>query len=289
MTFFLLDLLSFFLSLLGFRGLRAFAYLLGFLAFDIMRIRRKIVLGNLDIVFGSKISNKKKRQIGRKSVINFISTALEFVAAKRLLPKAKFEFENKNHADHVIFQSQLGIYAICMHLGNWEYFCHINAKQYSPVNVVVKDVLSGKAEQWIKKLRYELGYKLLDRVGKLTAAQQIFNAIDNKEIVGFIVDQKRSKGQMLPFFGRLTPTNDGLAKLYFRKPAIIFSGTITRLKPGHFRIKYFDPFIYKKDPNLSLNENIQKFTLQVNQFLEPIILSNPEEYHWLHNRWKLKK
>src|SRR5690606_4282428 len=126
------------------------------------------------------------------------------------------------------------------------------------------------------------------RTGKLTATQQIFNAIDNKEIVGFIVDQKRAQGQMLPFFGKMASTNDSLAKLYFRKPAVIFAAIITRGKPGHFKVKYFEEFIYKKDPSLSLAENITKFTLQVNQFLEPIILSKPDEYYWLHNRWNLK-
>lgn len=257
--------------------------------FDVFRIRRKIVLGNLDIVFGTNLSKKEKERIGRKSSSNFILTALEFITAEYLLPKAKFEFENHEKTDQSIKHSQKGFYAICMHLGNWEYLCHINAKIYSPVNVVVKDVLSGKTEQWIKHLRHKLGYKLMNRGGKVTATQQIFNAIDNNEIVGFIVDQKRRNGQMLPFFGRLTPTNDSLAKLYFRKPASILAATIKRKKPGHFLVTYFDPVVYNKDPNLSLGENIKNFTLQVNQFLEPIILENPEEYHWLHNRWNLKK
>ncbi len=218
---------------------------------------------------------------------NFISTALEFVAAQYLLPKAKFHFKNKELADKIIHKNK-GLYSICMHLGNWEYLCHINAKTYMPVHVVVKDLLSGNAEKWIKTLRHKLGYRLTDRTKKISSAQQIFQAIENKEIVGFIVDQKRRNGQMLPFFGKLASTNDGLAKLYFRKPAPLLCASITRVKPGEFLIEYF-PFEYERNSNLSISENITEMTKQINTLIEPILYQNPEEYYWLHDRWKTKR
>jgi len=287
-TFFFLNSLSFCLSLLGFRGLRGIAYLIGYLAFDVFGLRKSIILGNLDIVYGTSLTIKKKKKIGRKSMINFFSTILEFIAAKHLLPKAKFIFKNKECTDKIISRHK-GLYAICMHFGNWEYLCHINAKIYSPVNVVVKDVLKGKVELWIKNLRKQLGYKIIDRTLKRSAANQIFDAIDRNEVIGFIVDQKRPNGQFLPFFGKEASTNDSLAKLYFRKEAPMTAATIIRKKPGHFLIEYSQEFIYKRDPSISLAEDISKMSLKLNQFLEPIILKNPEEYYWLHNRWSLEK
>ncbi len=288
MTFYLLDFLGFSLSLLGFKGLRVLAYILGFIMFDILRIRRKIILANLDIVYADRLSLKEKKRIGRMSVVNFMSTILEFLASKRLAPKAVFEFENKELADEGIARGQ-GLYVICAHFGNWEYLCHIHAKIYSPVNVVVKDLLSGKPEEWIKNLRRHLGYQFISQNDKRTRTEQIHDAIDRKEIIGFIVDQKRKRGEMLPFFGRLASTNNSLAKLYFRKYAPVGTLKIQRIKPGHFKIKYYDEFIYIQDPNLTFDENVTKFTLKVNQILEKLILENPEEYYWLHNRWSLPR
>jgi len=264
------------------------AYGAGFLAFDVFRIRRKIILSNLDIVFGSTLSKQEKRRIGRKCFINFISTALEFLASKKLAPKATFEFENKHIVDEGFARNQGG-YIICAHLGNWEYLCHINAKLYSPVNVAVKDLLTGKVEEWIKNVRKNLGYKLIDKSSPKTATEQIYEAIDNSEIVGFIVDQKRYKGEVISFFGKPTYTNNSLAKLYFNKPAPLGSVTITRIRPGHFKIKYYEEFIYEKDPALSYDENVTKFTVQVTKLIEKQILENPEEYYWLHNRWNVPR
>lgn len=285
-TFFILDSLAFSFSLFGFKGLRVLAYIFGFTLFDIFRVRRRIILANLDIVYGNRLSQKEKKHIGRKCVVNFVSTILEFIAARHLAPKAKFEFENKELADEGVGRNQ-GLYVICAHFGNWEYLCHIHAKIYSPVNVVVKDLLTGDPEQWIKNLRKHLGYKFIGKDSEKTRTEQIFEAIENKEIIGFIVDQKRKRGEVLPFFNRPASTNNSLAKLYFRKPAPVGTLTISRGKPGHFKIKYYDEFIYQQDPNLTFDENVTKFTLQVNKVLEELILQNPEEYYWLHNRWSL--
>lgn len=287
MTFYLLNTLSFLISLLGFRGIRILSYTIGILAFDIVRIRRKIILSNLDIVYHDTISHSKKQKIGRMCMINFITTALEFLSAKHLAHKAQFEFINQGLPSQLVYQNK-GVYTICMHFGNWEYLCHINAKIYNkPVHVVVKDVLSGKSEEWIKNLRHSLGYNLIDRQSKISAAQQIFNAIDNGEIVGFIVDQRKPNGPMIPFFGQEASTNTGLSKLYFRKPAPLVCATIIRKKPGIFCVEYFK-FEYQKNDEISLSENITQMMRQVHALLEPIILKHPEEYYWLHNRWKKK-
>ncbi|MES2615440.1 MAG: lysophospholipid acyltransferase family protein [Bdellovibrionota bacterium] len=264
------------------------AKFLSVLSFDIFRIRRSIILQNLDIVFANTKTLKEKKQIGRRSMTSFFSTLLEFIVAKRLFPKAKINFINKQLAD-TIFKQNTGAYAMCIHMSNWELLCHINAKTYTPVHVVVKNIGKGFVAKWVENVRKHIGYSLIDRQGHLSATTQIFNAIDKKEIVGFIVDQKRPSGEHLPFFGKLASTNNSLAKLYLRKKAPIVPVIIKRTKPGCYDVIYFPQFLIEEDNSIEFAQLVTENTKRMNLQVEQMILQNPQEYFWMHNRWDLKK
>jgi predicted sulfurtransferase len=71
-----------------------------------------------------------------------------------------------------------------------------------------------------------------------------------KEIITFVADQKRPRGDRSPFFGRETSTNNSLAKLYFRKYAPIIPTSVRRTGLSSFEIIYFPEFIFKCVNNL---------------------------------------
>lgn len=288
LVFFLFNSLSFFISLLGFTGIHFVAKGLSILSFDILRIRRSIILQNLDIVFSNTLTSHEKKQIARRSMASFFATLLEFFAAEKLFPKAKINFINPQYVEECL-QKNEGLYALCIHMSNWELLCHINAKTYRPVHVVVKAIGKGKVAQWVENLRSKIGFRLIDRKSALSATTQIFKAIEKKEIVGFIVDQKRPRGEHLPFFGKLASTNNSLPKLYLRKKSPIIPAILKRKKAGEFDIIYFPEFHMLENKNLTYAELISENTKRINQQVEQMILQNPHEYFWMHNRWDLKK
>jgi len=280
---FSLNAIALFLGLIGFRGIRIVAVIFGILAFDILGIRRKIILKNLDIVFKDTKTKKEKMHLGRMSFISLFTTAFEFFAAKHLFKKIQIQYTNQEYFQNILSKKQ-GLYSICIHMSNWELLCHVNAKEV-PVHVVVKPLGKGNVSHWIEKNRASIGFSLIDRKGSKPATRQIFQAIENQQAIGFIADQKRPNGQMLPFFGRPASTNDSLARLYLKKPAPIIPAMIKRNGPGKYNVIYFPEFIVPDLTDLPYTEKIKEITKKMNSQVESMILSNPTEYFWLHNRW----
>ncbi|VEH85029.1 lipid A biosynthesis acyltransferase (plasmid) [Legionella adelaidensis] len=60
-----------------------------------------------------------------------------------------------------------------------------------------------------------------------------------------------------------------------------------RVKKGHHILEFYDPIFWQESPNSQ--EAIYQNTLAYNKALERIIVAHPEQWLWLHKRWKLKK
>jgi Kdo2-lipid IVA lauroyltransferase/acyltransferase len=280
----LLNFISFCLNILGHRGIYIISTAIGILSFDILKIRKKVILKNLTIAFGKTKSWDEKIKIGRKSTINFIQTALELFTAKKLFARTKCVLKN-DHFLTELMAKNMGVYVICIHMGNWEYLCHIGSTHYAPIHVVVKPIGKGAFAKWIEKMRASIGFRLIDRKGKESSTTQIFNALSKQEIIGFIVDQKRPRGEMLPFFGKEASTNNSLAKLWMRRKAPVIPVMIKRTKIDTHEITFFPEFIMQDNKNISIEKNITENTLKINGIVEEMIRNNPEEYFWMHNRW----
>ncbi|KAB8033330.1 lysophospholipid acyltransferase family protein [Fluviispira multicolorata] len=281
---FFLNCLSTFLSLIGFKGILVLSKIIGFISYDILRIRRTVILKNLTIAFQNEKSENELNKIGRLSTIHFIRTVLELLAANKLFKKTKVIFKNKPLVDEA-FKKNEGIYAMCIHIGNWEYLCHINSIYFAPVHVVVKPIGKGTLAKWIENMRASIGYRIIDRKGEKSSTTQIFNALEQKEVVGLIVDQKRPRGEILPFFGKDASTNNSLAKLWLKRNAPVIPVIIKRKAIDTQEIIYFPEFEMIENKEWTREQNITENTKRMNLMVEKMIKQNPEEYFWMHNRW----
>ncbi|WP_397600726.1 lysophospholipid acyltransferase family protein [Silvanigrella sp.] len=280
----LLNILSFFLNILGHRGIYIISLLLGILSFDILRIRRKVILKNLTIAFGETKTKSEKIIIGRKSTISFLQTAIELFTAKKLFERTKIIIKNEDYFYNALAKNK-GAYAICIHMGNWEYQCHVGSIKYAPIHVVVKAIGKGTLAKWVENMRASIGFRLIDRKGKESTTSQIFQALNKKEIIGFIVDQKRPRGEMLPFFGKEASTNNSLSKLWMRQNAPVVPVCIKRIKLDTHEMTFFPEFEMIIDKEKTIQENITENTRRMNLIVEEMVKLNPEEYFWMHNRW----
>ncbi|WP_186644886.1 lysophospholipid acyltransferase family protein [Fluviispira vulneris] len=281
---FFLNMLSNFLGFIGYRGILIIAKTLGFIVYDVLRVRRKVILKNLNIAFQNEKSPEELVKIGRASTVNFIRTVLELLAADKLFKKTKVVFQNKEIAENIYKRNQ-GIYAMCIHIGSWDFLCHINSRNFATVNVISKQLAKGTMGVWIEKMRASIGYRVIDRKGEVASTTQIFNALDRKEVIGFIVDQKRSRGEMLPFFGKEASTNNSLAKLWLKKNAPIIPVIIKRKSIDTQEVIYFPEFEMIANEDWTRKQIVTENTKRMNLVVEDMIRQNPEEYFWMHNRW----
>jgi len=88
-----------------------------------------------------------------------------------------------------------------------------------------------------------------------------------------------------PFFGRPASTSSALAKLVDRTEALVVPTTAIRIAPARWRLTYEPPLDVR---TLSGEERgVEKLTARLNGILEQMIRRTPEQWLWLHNRWRL--
>ena len=95
-----------------------------------------------------------------------------------------------------------------------------------------------------------------------------------------MIDQRVSEGEDVSLFNRSAKTTTIPAQLVKKYGCNIIPVYIERLKNYHFKLYFNKPI--KFDDNLS----IQEITLELNKILEKMILKNPDQWIWSHDRWR---
>ncbi|MCP4895449.1 MAG: lysophospholipid acyltransferase family protein, partial [bacterium] len=116
----------------------------------------------------------------------------------------------------------------------------------------------------------------------------VFDALDKNDAIIFIMDQHNvlgSKAIAVEFFGKEAGTNRSLALVARQSGAPVIPACCYR-KPDGRHVMRFDPplpWITSEQPRNEIYLN----TLKYNQVLEEFILDHPEQWFWMHRRWKL--
>ena len=95
-----------------------------------------------------------------------------------------------------------------------------------------------------------------------------------------MIDQRVSQGIRSNFFNEKALTTTIPAQFVKKFNAKIVPLYIQRLKDNNFKIKIYEPLTFE------MNDSVEKITLNLNEILEKMILINPDQWIWTHNRWK---
>lgn len=263
--------------------LDALANLIAWKAFVVLRIRRRLVMSNICTAFGDSLPLADQKRIALASYRNFMKTILEFFHARDTSVTDHCSFVGREIVDQALSQGK-GAYILCCHLGNWEVLAAAVNRWVCPVRVVVKKVGGEGTNNFVEERRAAIGMITIKRKGKMDAVRAIREALGQNWLVGFVLDQSRPGEPRLPFFGRDAKTNTSLANLWQRNPAPVIPTFIVRERFDHHTIHFMPPV--NLAPSEDRDGDLTRFTVQFNQALESIIRQQPEQYFWLHNRWK---
>jgi KDO2-lipid IV(A) lauroyltransferase len=125
-------------------------------------------------------------------------------------------------------------------------------------------------------------------IDKERAMRKMLRSLAHNEIVATMIDQNMAwqEGVFVDFFGRPACTTNGLALLALRTDAPVIPGYILRLENGKYRmiIKEEMAVIRTGDKDADILINTQNFT----RFIEDTIKEYPDQWFWIHQRWKTK-
>jgi len=114
----------------------------------------------------------------------------------------------------------------------------------------------------------------------ISGTKQLLSFFKNKYSIALMIDQRVSQGIMSSFFNNKAFTTTIPAQFVKKFKCKVVPIYIERIKDVNFRLTVHKPIEY------SNNETIESITLDLNLLLEKMILKNPGQWIWSHNRWK---
>ena len=170
------------------------------------------------------------------------------------------------------------------HTGNWELLPVGAATHHLPVTALFRQPNNRfLAERLLKARRTSTGDLVPSGVG---AAWALADVLEQGRTVGLLADQAFTRGPHLQFLGREASANPIAAKLARQYDADIYPARCIRLPGGRFRIELEPKLELPRDGNGNLD--IVGTTRAINHVIERWIREYPEQWLWLHDRWKIK-
>ena len=114
----------------------------------------------------------------------------------------------------------------------------------------------------------------------ISGTKQLLSFFKKRTSLALMIDQRVSQGIKSEFFKNDAFTTTIPAQFIKKFKCRVVPIYIERVKDVHFRLTIQEPLIYSND------ESIESITLNLNHVLEKLILKNPEQWIWSHNRWK---
>ena len=124
-------------------------------------------------------------------------------------------------------------------------------------------------------------YICINQVKKgISGTKQLLKQFKNKTSIALMIDQRVSQGVKSIFFNEPAFTTTIPAQFVKKFNAKVVPIYIERTKENKFNLEIYEPLIFNK------TDSIEQITDELNQLLEKMILKNPEQWIWTHNRWK---
>ena len=169
------------------------------------------------------------------------------------------------------------------HIGNWEVLGYILSLLGFPMNAIARPIDNPLINDWLLGLREAHGMKVITKFG---ASSEVDDIVRKGGRVGFIADQNAGdKGLFVPFFGRMASSYKSIGLLAMRNEVPIVTGYARRIK-DQFRYRLITPDVIYPEDWADQPDPLFYITARYNRAMEEMVRINPEQYFWVHRRWK---
>jgi len=257
----------------------------GFLAYLFLPKYSKLAKENLKMAFKDEKSRHQINEIARNVFANLGMSAAEVLS----MPKIKRQLDKKMYGvgfekiDKALSKGK-GAIILSAHFGNWELMpMYFVAKGY-PLSVIARRIYYEKYDEWVKLLRDSTGVNVIFRD---ESPRKVLEVLKNNEILGILPDQDIDsiEGVFVRFFNKPAYTAIAPVSLAMRMGSPIFPCFIMREGARH-KIVVEDPVSLRFSENKQ--EDIVKNTQLWSNVVESYIRKYPEQWVWMHRRWKTK-
>jgi KDO2-lipid IV(A) lauroyltransferase len=254
--------------------------------------RFDIASANLRTAFGDDLTDARAQQIIQGMWTHLFRMVIELVQLPgqfRLETCAEIlQFEKRNECVQALL-SDRPVLLLGGHFGNWEISLQTFGEFGFPMGVVARDLDNPWLHRWFLRYRQSTGHQVLSKSG---AGPEIAERLAAGGMVSLLCDQDAGRsGVFVDFFGRPASTFKSIALLALEFNALIIVGGAWRLPPEAQRGARWVRFCLTTediiDPQDFQSANaVELLTRRFTAALESLIRRAPEQYFWVHRRWK---
>lgn len=253
--------------------------------------RRAVAVENLRIAFGDHTSDAEIDQLIQRMWAHLFRMVIEIVQMPRkLMVENLRDVVRLRDSDRVVKALCTGRPVILLsgHFGNWEMAVSTFGLFGFPMGVVARDFDNPYLHEWFRRFRQQTGHRLLSKKG---GGIEMVEYLRQRSHLALLADQDAGSGGLfVPFFGKQASTFKSIALLAMECDAVICVGYARRLPddPQSSRWSRFElgceEVIDVRDYDDA--DAVREITLSFTSALERVIRKAPEQYFWLHRRWK---
>jgi Kdo2-lipid IVA lauroyltransferase/acyltransferase len=230
-------------------------------------------------IFKKNISVVEKNRIIHNMWKNYGMTFIEYIFLNHLKKtNINMEILGNNNLRIPLNENKPVIF-ISGHFANFELMSMAITKKninlatiYRPLNnFLINPLMEYLRKKYVCKNQIKKG---------INGVRETIEFIKKKHSIALMIDQRVSEGERINFFGKPALTTTLPAQIAFKYNLKIIPVYIERLKNDKFRIEFQN----KIDPNNFKNK--LELTEELNKIIEKMIVKNPNQWIWTHNRWK---
>ena len=188
-------------------------------------------------------------------------------------------WEGAEHFENAV-RAGRGVLFATAHLGNWELSAYAHALLAAPMNVVVRPLDNPLIDRLVESRRMLSGNCL---VFKKDSARIILKALAGNEAVGILIDQNATPeaGVFVDFFGLRACAGTGFAKLAAHSGAAVIPGfALWSEEERRYILRFYPP--------VEMTGDAARDTQTLQARLEEVIRAYPDQWMWIHRRWKTR-
>jgi lipopolysaccharide heptosyltransferase II len=259
----------------------AFGQFLGACAWIFSGKYRRLAERNVAVAFANEKSPRELRRLVRQHFRRLGANLLCSAKLTEMSPEKILERVEVENIEAMAreFRAGVPVVLVLSHLGTWEIFAQLMPKFVGFVrNASVYQGLGNRfIDQHVRRTRSQTGLELFDRHDGF---EPVIELLRSGGGVGVLSDQHAGDhGVWTPFFGRLASTSPLPALLAKRTRAAVIAAAVYTTGRARWRMVFTERFD-------QTGARIAALSSKINEVLEQQIRRAPEDWFWVHNRWK---
>ncbi|MCR9201266.1 MAG: lysophospholipid acyltransferase family protein [Planctomycetaceae bacterium] len=254
--------------------------------------RYKVSAENIRTAFGDELGDEQIDEMVHGMWQHLARLMVEIIQIERRFRLANttkiLDFHQREECVKALLTGRPVIF-LSGHFGNWEISVNTMGHFQFPMGVVARDLDNPWLHRWFLNFRESTGNAMISKRG---ASTELVACLETGRNVSLLADQDAGRrGQFVDFFGRPASTFKSIALLALQYDALIVVGGSWRLPPSRQQDTHWVRFEMVTEDvidsrDFDTADAIPQLTQAFTSSLERLICRAPQQYFWVHRRWK---